>query len=198
MASVMPITKLIDLLEAADVQRRMFAQVQNGRLVFGLDPLRPTNFIDFANEALGTQGESETAHGPLSARAPETNGARLSRSSGDYWLEVRGKRIECSSLKELLAEGLKSLDRVKPGTLDNLSRIRKRSRRIVARDANQLFDKPHLVKDYAEQLVNGWYYGTNNSARETEAWLRRAAECAGLTWGVNFRTSLGPSLDDIA
>jgi hypothetical protein len=116
---------------------------------------------------------------------------------GDYWLAIRGKRIECESLKELLAEGLKAIERTKPGTFDNLSRIRGRSRRIVARDANQLFDKPHLVKEYAEPLINGWYYGTNNSARETNVWLQRAAECAGLAWGVDFTTNLGSTIDDL-
>lgn len=87
----------------------------------------------------------------------------------------------------------------KPGTMDNLSRIRGRSRRIVARDPAHLFEKPHLVKDYAQRLSNGWYYGTNNSSRETGVWLQRAAECTGLAIGTDFAMSLnvGRALADL-
>jgi len=193
--------KLGDLLRSADPQKKMYVRVlSTNRLALGIDPLQPTNMIDLSKETIGPYPASDVqpvSYGS-SNEPPRVNGTKFARRSGDYWFEIKGKRIECRSLKELLAEALKNLERTKSGTLDNLSRIRGRSRRIVARDANQLFDKPHLVKEYADRLINGWYYGTNNSARETNVWLQRAAECAGLAWGVDFNTNLGPTLDDLA
>jgi hypothetical protein len=196
MASIMSAAKLADLLRSVDPQRAMHVQVLNERLALGVNPLQPTHMIDFSNERVETY-EASLVPPASSGEALRTHGTKFPRRSGDYWFEIKGKRTECSSLKELLAEALKSLERAKPGTLDNLSRIRGRSRRIVARDANQLFDKPHLVKEYAEQLNNGWYYGTNNSARETCVWIQRAAECAGLTSGSNFLVSLEPSVSGL-
>lgn len=198
--SFLPTAKLADLLTSADPQKKLYVQVLNNRLVLGADPLQPTNMIDFSNEMVAPYVAShvESASHSSANEQSYVKGTKLARRGGDYWFEIKGKRFEYGSLKELLAEGLKKLEQTKPGTLDNLSRIRGRTRRIVARDANQLFDKPHLVKEYAEKLINGWHYGTNNSARETNVWLQRAAECAGLKWGVDFSSSLGPTLDSLA
>jgi len=38
--------------------------------------------------------------------------------------------------------------------------------------------------------MDGWWYGTNNSAGETNAWLERACSCSGLAWREDFKTSL--------
>jgi hypothetical protein len=196
MASIIAAAKLADLLRSADPHSAMHVQVLGERVVLGVNPLQPTHMIDFSNEKVLPYAAS-VVQSTSSGEASRTNGTKFPRRSGDYWFEVKGKRTECSSLKELLAEALKSLERTKPGTLDSLSRIRGRSRRIVARDANQLFDKPHLVKEYAERLNNGWYYGTNNSARETCVWMQRAAECAGLKSGSDFLISLEPGVTDL-
>jgi len=199
MASIMSAAKLADLLKSADPQSTMHVQVLNERVVLGVNPLRPTHMIDFSNERVVPYTPSSVQTSSVSEGSRTNGSMRFPRRSGDYWFEIKGKRTECGSLKELLAEALKGLERTKPGTLDQLSRIRGRSRRIVARDANQLFDKPHLVKEYSEKLSNGWYYGTNNSARETCVWVQRAAECAGLALGSDFVVSLNlePALADL-
>jgi len=72
--------------------------------------------------------------------------------------------------------------------------IKSRTRRIVARDPSHLFDKQHLSEDHSERLIDGWWYGTNNSASQTRAWLQRACSCAGLKWGDDFKTSLTPTI----
>jgi hypothetical protein len=64
----------------------------------------------------------------------------------------------------------------------------------VARDPSHLFDKQHLSEDHSERLIDGWWYGTNNSASQTRAWLQRACSCAGLKWGDDFKTSLTPTI----
>ncbi len=182
--------KLADLLKAADPQGVMYIRVLNDNtLALGADPLKPTKIIDLSGESVAPYAACVTAEGRLDEALPRAD-IRPGRRSGDYWFEIGGKRVQCGSLKELLAEALRTLERTQPGTLTILAKIRGRSRRIVARDPHKLFTKPHLVHDYAETLDGGWYYGTNNSARETNIWLQRAAECAGLEWGTEFRTSL--------
>jgi hypothetical protein len=145
----------------------MFVRVLSAnKLAIGADPFHPTNVIDLSKEL-------------------------VSRQSGKYLLDISGRTIECTSLRELLAEGLRALEKYKPGMLEQLSVIKPRTKRIVARDPARLFDQQELVANYAERLgVDGWWYGTNNSADETNAWLRRAAELAGLSWGKDVSTTL--------
>lgn len=124
----------------------------------------------------------------------------MTRRSGNYWLELNGHRVEHSSLKDLLSEGLRALEQTRPGTLEKLTRIKPRSKRIVARDPKHLFDRSHLAKGCSEKLIDGWWFGTNNSADETNAWLERACSCSGFIWGEDFKTSLSDNvltLDEI-
>ena len=106
-------------------------------------------------------------------------------------MEIQGNRIECGSLKDLLAESLKAIEAAQAGTLEKLSHIKPRSKRIVAHDKKALFDAEHLSEEFGAKLINGWWYGTNNSAPETNTWIERACGCAGLKWGKDVRTSLG-------
>ncbi|MDX9860532.1 MAG: hypothetical protein RBS99_06400, partial [Rhodospirillales bacterium] len=121
--------------------------------------------------------------------SPSSSG-KFSRQTGSHWLQFRGDRRECRSLKHLLAESLLAFEDAKPGTLTSLSRVKGRTKRIVAREPSQLFKSPELAEKYSEPLGNGWYFGTNNSALETRTWLKRAAACAGLKPGADFTTSL--------
>ncbi|MDP7100648.1 MAG: hypothetical protein QF503_05805 [Rhodospirillales bacterium] len=113
------------------------------------------------------------------------------RRSGKYSIEIKGNMTECVSLKEVLAEGLKAFEIIRPGTLDELTKIMPRSKRIVSRDPKQLFKNPEMVRMFSEKLVDGWWFGINNSAAETLTWLRRGADIAGLEWGKDGKTSFG-------
>jgi hypothetical protein len=145
--------------------------------------------IDLSKELVRPFSLDET-NGKASS-AETTKPPRMSRQSGKYLLDINGRTMECTSLRELLAEGLRALEKYKPGMLEQLSVIKPRTKRIVARDPARLFDQQELVANYAERLgVDGWWYGTNNSADETNAWLRRAAELAGLSWGKDVSTTL--------
>ena len=196
--SFVPVAKLIDLLNIANPKKSMYLQVLSStQLGIGLDPMKPSAFIDLAKEEIvpftqGSPKASELAQPELKRTNPDKSPAwRSSRKSGEYWFELNGKRSEFHSLRDLLAGGLKALEEARPGTLEKLSHIKPRSRRIVARDPKGLFDKDHLAKDYAENLTEGWYYGTNNSANETRVWLERASSCAGLKWDTEFKISIG-------
>jgi hypothetical protein len=199
MAAYMSVEKLVELVRRADAQKAMFVRVLGGnRLGLGTDPLQPTHVIDLSTETIDPYRSSDldgvfaTTQATASAAAP-----KIGRRTGEYWVEIHGKRTECNSLKELLSAGLQSLEELKPGTLERLLHIKLRSRRIVARDPNQLFDKTHLSKKYAEQLMPGWWYGTNNSATETNAWLERAASCAELVIGESFKTNMTITIDQL-
>jgi hypothetical protein len=188
-------SKLVDLVTTADPNKAMYLQVlSKTRLAIGADPFNPSAVIDLSREAIVPFTEAKIEKDQdIVLTNPDVRDAvafRASRRGGEYWFEMRGRRTDCHSLKELLASALIGIEKAVPGTLEKLTHVKPRSRRIVARDPKDLFEKPHLARDYAEKLADGWFYGTNNSANETSAWLQRACAHAGLRWGEDFKTSL--------
>ena len=179
--------KLGELLRTADPHGRMNVRVlTTNQLALGIDPLHPSSVIDLSKEVVRSL-ESQPLELPPSV-APDSKeprpfpSARPSRTTGAYHLEIKRHEIICRSLKEMLAEGLRAYERHKPGTLQKLSQISPRSKHIVALDRNRLFEKADLVEKCTEKLVDDWWYGTNNSAQETVAWLKRGAELCGMVW----------------
>ncbi|WP_035695030.1 hypothetical protein [Bradyrhizobium liaoningense] len=181
--------KLVELLKTANKGGGMFVRVASGnRLALGNDPMQPTVSIDLSREQISPFSETKA---PVPEPTIEGPIGKASRRSGNYWVEVQGNRIDCSSLRDLLAEGLKAIEVAQPGTLEKLALIKPRSKRIVSHDKKALFDAEHLSEEFGAKLIDGWWYGTNNSAPETNTWIERACECAGLKWGKEIRTSLG-------
>jgi hypothetical protein len=196
----MPTRKLLELLSKPENRDGYVRILTATRLGLGPDPLQPKMIIDFSKEQVSPNSSEEIGVSfPLAGNDRVTE-AKSARRSGDYWFELNDRRIDCRSLKELLAEGLKAIEKRRPGTLEKLSHIKPRTRRIVAHEPRELFDQAHLSKQFAEKLINGWYYGTNNSAHETNTWLERACSCGGLKWAIDFKTSLTlppAELDDL-
>lgn len=198
--SFISVSKLAMMLSTDACKNMLVRILDTNQLVLGTDPLKPTQVIDISNERIGPYNQAgspqtlERPNTPLPVAPQMVHGGGLgsksTRRSGDYWFEINGARTDCRSLKEVLSGGLRALETAGPGTLERLSRLKPRSKRIVARDRSHLFTKQDLVETYSEQLVNGWWYGTNNSADETKRWLQRACSCAGLDWGVDFKASL--------
>lgn len=170
-----PTTKLLSLLTSADPQKAYNVRVLSPtRLSLETETFQPISIIDLADEKVVlASGSAEIAPVP----------ERASRRRGEYCLSAFGETTTLYSLKDLLAAGLKALEKHRPGTLDKLSKIKTTTKRIVAHDAAHLFDSEGLSEKYAVFLGSGWWYGTNNSAQETEAWLKRACKCAGVQWG---------------
>jgi hypothetical protein len=198
MASYLNSAKLIGLIKAADPNGEMFASVlSSARLAMGKDPLKPTHVIDFSTEAVApfdpTKFKSDE---PVELIASADRVSLSSRRSGSFWFELLGKqRSEFGSLRDLLRGALLEIEKARPGTLDELSQMKPRSKRIVARDPRNLFAKEKMAENFAKPLGEGWFYGTNNSRQETEDWLRRACKCAGLKWGVDFKTNVEPNTE---
>lgn len=177
--------KLAKLLAATNAGKNLKIWVLTpDELAFGTEPPLRIGTIDLITEQVHTNGHFE----PYAPQMPAP--ARLSRRTGRYLLKIKGRTIECSSLKEMLAEGLRAVEAHKKGTLEKLAAAKSRTRRIVSHDPSKLFDKSHLEEKHAEPLMDGWWYGTNNSALETKRWLLQACSFAGLTWGKDITTSL--------
>jgi hypothetical protein len=187
-------SKLVDLLNAADERQKMFVRIVSAnRLALGVDPLQPTLLLDLSKEKIGPYDHSEPPRTGIrfeeeqASSATNQPAAKVPRRSGDYWFEMTGQRVTCRSLKELLRRSLGAIEKKAPGTLEKLSNVKARSRRIVAREPSRLFDKEHLAKKYAEQLLPGWWYGTNNSGEQVRVWLKRACELSGVKWRSDFK-----------
>jgi hypothetical protein len=190
--SYIAVTKLIELLRSASASGPIFARIADGELRFGSDPLIPTHSVDFSAEAIRSLAQSNppAQRNVVSPTAEPPFRTKLPRKGGKYVLDIRGEHTEYPSLKEMLSGGLRKLETCRPGMLDKLAAVKPRSKRIVAHEPQGLFDQQSLVKDHAERLMDGWWFGTNNSADETNTWLKRACELAGLTWGKDVQTSL--------
>ena len=200
MASYIAANKLVELLQAANITGQMNVRVlEADQLAVGADPRAPSCIIDFSREVVRPVGRDGAQHDETRSSpraldaAPAGASRRLTRKSGTYVFELKGETKGCTTLKDLLAEGLRGFEQHQPGTLDKLSRISPRNKRIVARDPHRLFDQRHLSEKYSEKLVDGWWYGTNNSTAETLSWLKRGCELCGLAWGKDFLTSLEPA-----
>lgn len=98
---------------------------------------------------------------------------RLPRSSGAYSTHVGEKMIEANSLKELLRRVLLELERRWPGFLSSLAgQATPRGRHIVSGTAQGLYpNAPHLA-GLAEKVNDSWWFDTNVSRRQVEAYLK--------------------------
>ncbi|HLY05647.1 MAG TPA: hypothetical protein VKR31_07860 [Rhizomicrobium sp.] len=176
--------KLISLIKQADPRGQMHLRVvSNERLELGADPFKSSVAIDLKTETI--QPLDAVAPTQIIPPALSLGGAR---ATGDYWYEINGNRVGCHSVKALLLQSLTALAAADPQLMENLSKVRKRTKRIVAKDKYWLFRDRNLADKYSVQLENGWWVGTNNSSPEVRAWLGIAAS---LSPNQKFSTSLG-------
>lgn len=147
-------------------------------LGLGPDPFKPSIIIDLSTESVRTVEDAP----PMPIAPPVVR----SRTTGNYVVSIDGEDCGAGSLWEALRAGLLKIEEMKPGTLEKLSQVKGRTKRIVARDPNDLFEKEESVRQFATSLGNGWYFGRNNSAAETNSWLLRAADIADVELRTNF------------
>lgn len=191
MAIAIPVTTCAALIEAAKFKPGTFLWIHSPtHLAFGVLPQVPERLLDIgAEQMIGANSVPTLAPlTPIDAPAPRK---RMIAASGKYMFELLGNAEASDSLKEMLGRALVAIEKKRPGMLIELAKHKGRTKRIVAQDPKRLFDNNQaLVSKYAEKLMDGWYYGTNNSTEETKTWLRRACECANLKWGVDFDISI--------
>lgn len=185
MAACIQIEKAVKLLE----RQTGFAWIDGGVLKIGAVPFQEQHFLDFASESLRSSESRDVLPPSSSPSVPVPPRVRLLKHGGRYLFDIRGKLIECSSLKDMLKKGLLAIEEQSPGMLMELNKVKARTRRIVAQKAADLFADPKLTK-YAEPLKNGWFYGTNNNATTTKEWLKNACDLGKLEWGKDFDVSI--------
>ena len=97
------------------------------------------------------------------------------------------ERVETGTAIGALVEIVTRFGRQYPGFMEDFSRnTAGRTRRLVAKDRADLYDKPHLTERHATQLENGWWLGINLSKERVRGHIKTACTVAG----VDFNTQL--------
>ena len=109
-------------------------------------------------------------------------------------LVICGKSFPCKNPTDAMVKVFKELERREPGFYQrfyNHPWNHRKTRRIIAQDAKELYDSenPRYKRAY-KQLGGGWVISTYDSKKTIERNIRRAAEVAGLEFGrdliINF------------
>ena len=123
-------------------------------------------------------------------RTPPTdaNANQAVRQRGLWTVEVQGYRVPAPNLKGAYKALLLELQKFDSAFLQRFSLERSRSRRFVSRHPKQLYlASPNLAKDYAELLIDDWYFDTNLSTEQVSKRIRVAARLCGLSYGKDVR-----------
>lgn len=116
----------------------------------------------------------------LPAPAPAT------RSTGNWAVDLSGRRIAAPNLKTAYRTLLVLLSEADPHFLEKFSKEQARSRRFVARSPGELYlASPRLAAKHAAPLGDGWYFDTNLSTDQVSRRARIAARLCGLRYGTD-------------
>jgi hypothetical protein len=186
----------VELLHAADPKGVMYVKIlTTTQLGIGANPLQHSSVIDLAREEIrSAAAEPLTAVDDADSRVAPTvspPSQRQPRRTGKYLLSFKGTDYDCLSLKHMLAEFLKAAEKHHPGTLENLSHVQPRTKKIVARNRSDLSNVPEKLDEFAEELMPGWWYWTNNSADETVSWIKRGCTSAHLRFDHDVVVVIG-------
>lgn len=183
MAALMGTGNLARLLEGAAASAR-FAWIKGGELSIGSDPSAPEFIVDFAKETLVPIGRAvATSEPPEPTILPNHAGRR----TGRFRAAVEDRMIVAQSAKTLLIGTLAHIEMIRPGTLEKLASEKGRTKRIVSRNRDDLYEDPGL-RNLSELIDGGWWVATNNSFEEIAKFIGRAAFHAGLTVKVGRDT----------
>jgi hypothetical protein len=172
---------LRNALSSADLAPGLQVGVVNERLLSIGSPEAPRLYLyDLAQERLIKSASTASVAQSSGNRAFDLPPGKAQRSRSSYTFAHGETEFARASLADLLEAVLLYLEMVRPGTLSKLSQEKTRTRRILSKDRNDLFDKKHLSRKYARAIAGGWWMGTNNSADQTKAWIRRACRIAGV------------------
>jgi negative regulator of replication initiation len=161
----------VDVNRAIENQRRSFSESENDILRRILLPITP-----------------ETRPPRPKATAPDTASAIVTRSRGQWTVEILGERRPAANLQDAYRRLLLHFHARRPDFLQKFSLEKGRSRRFVARKPSDLYLKsPHLASDHAKELTPGWYFDTNLSMEQVASRARVAARLCGLHYGTDVR-----------
>lgn len=110
------------------------------------------------------------------------------RSRGLWSVEMAGRRIPATNLKQAYRILLRELAVAHPHFLEAFAEEAGRGRRFVARTPETLYGRsPHLARRHAVPLADGWYFDSNLSAEQAAKRARIAARLCGLHYGSDVR-----------
>lgn len=113
------------------------------------------------------------------------------RRRGAWSVQITGEEFQATNMKNAYCIMLRELANLDSNFLIEFSKQKSRSRRFVAREAMSLYQSsPDLAKDYAAELVPGWYVDTNLSQQQVKKRAQAAAEVAGLKYGTEVTISV--------
>ena len=110
------------------------------------------------------------------------------RSRGNWSVVIGADRFPAANLKDAYYIFLRQLAERVPGFIEAFAQERSGSRLFVAQTPQHLYPTaPHLVRDFACTLVDGWYYDSNLSSAQVARRARIAARICGLHYGADVK-----------
>ena len=132
-----------------------------------------------------TSRPSSPSPSPKPVTRPPKSQSNKARIVG---FEIGDKKVEAGSARGTLSALLIHFDREDPAFMENFFvASTTRSRRLVARDRSNLYDKSHLADEHAVQLENGWWLGTNLSQQQIRTHIRTACSVARIEFGRELK-----------
>ena len=143
--------------------------------------------VAFLQDVLSQRGTAIVATTPQTRRPDVTSGP-ASPPQGPANLKVVGFALDGHQVRtgvgyRTLAAVIKEFDERDPEFMDRFAaQTAGRSRRLVARSQDELYDVAHL-KRFALDLENGWWLGTNLGSVSIAKHIRTACEVAQIAFG---------------
>jgi hypothetical protein len=164
------VAKMKQIAIDVDVNRA----IENNRLSFG----------ESENDILRRMIVGQTS----TTQPPRKPSSRQFRQRGEWEVHLNGDAHGAANLKDAYCQLLRLLGKRDPAFLDTFAGRQARARRFVARKPEALYlNSPHLAKDHAERLQEGWYVDTNLSKEQVASRAREAADTAGLIYGSQVK-----------
>ncbi len=115
------------------------------------------------------------------------------KAPGRAFVVLEGQTYHARAAREVMLRVFSLLNEQDPGFLDRFAaRKHGKKRRYIARDKSELYPgQPDLCNTAADEIVPGWWLGTNYSRQSIEKIIRMACEVAGLRFGRDLRIDLG-------
>ena len=143
----------------------------------------------FANKNSRSESENDVLRRMLLSlppTAPQKNVATIAhpkevKRRGKWSVHLLGEEHKAANMKDAYCTLLRLLADLDSGFLAQFSEQGSSARRFVADNELSVFIKsPHLAKDFATKLTEGWFVDTNVSEQQVGTRARVAARVAGI------------------
>ena len=127
----------------------------------------------------------------VESRSPKSSAdvkQRTYKKSKIIGYEFSGECLEIGTASGTLAAIIKRLHRMDPTFLPKFaSQTASKRRKLVARNRDELYPfSPQLI-DHSQELVDGWWLGTNLSSDQIRGRILKACEMSGVEYGRQLR-----------